>query len=363
MAEGDNDDDNKTEEPTYKRLEDAREKGQIPSSKEINTLFLFFALTLLMGMLAPGLSRNLVASLSPFLTRPEDISGDFGNLHVLLGHVLEEMGLVLAVPMLMFVIAALAAGGMQTRFNVSLENITPKLEKISLIKGFGRMFSMKSVMEFVKGIIKITIASIIATMAVWPGLDHLHQLTNSDTRDILAFIMMLTMRLLTGIVIAMFLFAILDYLYQRFMFIKSMRMTKQEVRDEYRQQEGDPTVKQKLKSIRAEKARKRMMAAVPTADVVITNPTHFAVALKYDPGTMQAPVVVAKGVDKVAFRIREIAEEHKVMVLRNPPLARALYDNTDVDDTIPLEYYKAVAQVIGYVYKLKGRVLRPPEKR
>lgn len=363
MADGDSDQENKTEEPTYKRLEDARKKGQIPSSKEINTLFLFFALAMFFAVMAPHLSRNLVATLSPFLTRPEDISADLGNLHVLLGHVLMETGMVIGAPLLMFVIAALSAGGLQTRFNFSLENITPKLEKISIIKGFGRMFSMKALVEFLKGMIKITLAGIVATVAVWPSLDELQRMTDTDTRDITALILALTKRMLLWIVIMMFLFAILDYLYQRFMFMKSMRMSKQEVRDEYRQQEGDPMVKQKLKSIRAERARKRMMANVPTADVVITNPTHYAVALKYDAGTMQAPVVVAKGVDKVAFRIREIAEEHKIMVMRNPPLARALYDNTDVDDTIPLEHYKAVAQVIGYVYKLKGRVLRPPSQR
>jgi flagellar biosynthetic protein FlhB len=363
MAEDDNDQENKTEEPTYKRLEDARKKGQIPSSKEINTLFLFFALALILGMMSPGLSRSLYSTLSPFLTRPEDISADLGNLHILLEHVLAETGMVMAAPFLIFVIAALAAGGMQTRFNFSLENITPKLEKISIIKGFGRIFSKKAFVEFLKGIIKIIIAGVVAIIAVRPSLSMLQSLTDEDTRDILSLLMHLTMRLLIGLLIVMFLLAILDYLYQRFSFLKSMRMTKQEVRDEYRQQEGDPMVKQKLKSIRAEKARKRMMAAVPNADVVITNPTHFAVALQYDPATMQAPVVIAKGVDKVAFRIREIAEEHKIMVLRNPPLARALYDNTDVDDTIPLEYYKAVAQVIGYVYKLKGRVLRPPAKK
>jgi flagellar biosynthetic protein FlhB len=363
MSGDDSDQDNKTEEPTYKRLEDARKKGQLPTTKELNTLFLFLTLALVLGMLAPSLSRSLVATLSPFLTRPEDISVDFGNLQILLMHVLAETGIIMGVPLLMFMLAALAAGGMQTRFNISAEPLIPKLEKLSLIKGFGRIFSMKSLVEFLKGLIKITIAGTVATMAVWPSKDMLQGLPDEDTRDILVMMMTMTMRLLLGVIIVMFFLALLDYLYQRFVFMKSMRMTKQEVRDEYRQQEGDPMVKQKLKAIRTERSRKRMMAAVPMADVVITNPTHYAVALQYDPAVMQAPVVVAKGTDKVALRIREIAEEHKVMVLRNPPLARALFASTDVDDTIPLEYYKAVAQVIGYVYKLKGRVLRPPTKK
>lgn len=363
MSEGDNDQENKTEEPTQKRLDDARQKGQIPSSKEINTLFLFFTLALLLVMLAPSLARGLVNALAPFLTRPDDISSDFGNLHRVFGQVLKEAGMAMAVPFLMFVVAAIAAGGLQTRFNVSLESITPKLEKISILKGFGRMFSKKAVVEFLKGLFKISIASIVAYIAVWPGTTHLQELTDEEPMTILTLIMFLTKRMLIGVVIVMFVLAVLDYLYQRFSFLKSLRMTKQEVRDEYRQQEGDPLVKQKLKSIRAERARKRMMAAVPDADVVITNPTHFAVALKYDAATMEAPIVIAKGVDKVAFKIREIAEENKIMVMRNPPLARALYDNTDVDDTIPLEYYKAVAQIIGYVYKLKGRALRAPVKK
>ncbi|MBY0356192.1 MAG: flagellar biosynthesis protein FlhB [Rickettsiales bacterium] len=362
MAEDDNDQDSKTEEPSQKRLEDARKKGQIPSSKELNTFFLFATLALVLSTMAASLSRDTMSILSTFISRPEDISSDFGNLHILLEHVVAEMGSVMLVPLFMFMLAALAAGGLQTRFNISAESLKPKLEKISILKGFGRIFSKKGLFEFIKGIFKIVIAGLVAFWAVWPSRLQLQILSDKDTQDILALIMALTKKLLISIVIVMFLLAIVDYVYQRFVHLKSLRMTKQEVREEYRQQEGDPHVKQRLKSIRAERARKRMMAAVPDADVVITNPTHFAVALRYDAGKMEAPIVVAKGVDKVAFKIREIAEKNKVMVMRNPPLARALYDNTDIDEKIPLEYYKAVAQIIGYVYKLKGRTIRPPEK-
>jgi flagellar biosynthetic protein FlhB len=154
----------------------------------------------------------------------------------------------------------------------------------------------------------------------------------------------------------------MDYLYQRFEFMKSMRMTKQELKDEYKQQEGDPLIKQRLRQIRRDRARVKLAESVPKADVVITNPTHYAVALKYDSATMNAPVIVAKGIDNIAKRIREIAEENKIIIMRNPPLSRLLYDNGEVDQEIPLQYYQAVAKIIGYVYKLRGMELKPRGK-
>jgi flagellar biosynthetic protein FlhB len=166
----------------------------------------------------------------------------------------------------------------------------------------------------------------------------------------------MTSRLLIGILVVLFVIAVIDLVYQRMEHYKKMRMTKQELKDEYKQSEGDPHVKAKLRQLRQEKARARMMQAVPTADVVITNPTHFSIALKYNPDEMDAPVLVAKGVDELAFRIREVAKEHKVAIVENPPLARVLFDKVDVDQAIPPEHYKAVAEVISYVFRLKGKL-------
>ena len=182
-------------------------------------------------------------------------------------------------------------------------------------------------------------------------------MVTGDIFGLLDFILAVAARLMIAMCCIQLIIALIDFIYQKFEYIQNLKMTKQEIKDEYKQQEGDPMVKQKLRAIRRERVRNRMMEAVPESDVVITNPSHYSVALKYDSKTMNAPIVVAKGVDKVALKIREIAEQNDIMIMRNPPLTRLLYDHADVDEEIPLEYYKAVAQVIGYVYRMKGMEL------
>ena len=190
-------------------------------------------------------------------------------------------------------------------------------------------------------------------------MPHIIQLPNSsDRRRMLLFLAMLAMRMTIGVAIAMFFIALFDVLWQRFQYMKSLRMSRQEIRDEYKQSEGDPAIKQRLRRLRQERARKRMMSAVPKADVVITNPTHFAVALQYDNKKMKAPMVVAKGQDLIALRIRDVAKDNKVPVMENPPLAHALYDSTDIDQEIAFHHYEAVAKVISYVYQLKGKKMK-----
>lgn len=354
MAE-DQDDSQKTEEPTHKRLEDARKKGQIVRSREINNFLILFVFGLIITAFAPPLMRQISAVLAPFITRPEQLMVDAGGLQRLTTHLTTEIGAIVALPALMAILAALGAGFMQSRFNTSWEPLIPKLEKISPLKGLKRMFSMTSVVEFLKGIIKITIVGVVATLAIMPYFDYLPSLPSEDMADILNFLGTLVRRMIIGVLIVVFLIAILDYLYQRYEFIKKLRMTKQELKDEYKQQEGDPHIKQKLKQIRMERARSRMMASVPQADVVITNPTHYAVALKYEPETMRAPILVAKGNDTAAQRIKDIAYEHKIPVLRNPVLARAIYADVEIDMAIPQQHYLAVAKIISYVYRLKGK--------
>lgn len=356
MAEGGEDDSQKTEEPTHKRLDDARKKGQLVNSREVNSFFILLAFTVVLVGLLPGLMKHTFIEFAPFITSPEDFMVDSGNSFRLTANVVVmKMFLILALPFAIVVAFALAAGFLQSQFNISWEPIGFKLERVSPLKGFKRIFSMRSVVEFIKGILKISIVGAVAYLAVEPSLIYMRLMPDEDIPDIMAYFSSVNSRMLIGITAMMFLIAVLDYLYQRWEFMKNLRMTKQEIKDEYRQQEGDPHIKQKLRAIRRERARKRMMAEVPKSDVVITNPTHFAVALKYDEMAMQAPIVMAKGADKVAFRIREIAEEHKIPVVRNPPLARALYDNAEIEQEIPFEHYQAVAKVIGYVYKLKGK--------
>ena len=257
----------------------------------------------------------------------------------------------------LLMLAALGASFVQQGWLISAEGLKPKWSKISPVSGFKRIFSVRGLVEMVKGIAKIAIVGGISCLAVLPMLGGIEQWVGLDVESMLATASGLTVRLLLGVVAAVLVIAGLDYAYQWWNHHKQLRMTKQEVRDEGKQQEGDPLVKGKIRAIRAERARKRMMQAVPEADVVVTNPTHYAVALKYDDQCMSAPRLVAKGADNVALRIRQVASEHDVPIVENPPLARALYAGVELDHEIPEEHYRAVAQVISYVMKLKGRVL------
>lgn len=252
--------------------------------------------------------------------------------------------------------AAILGPTMQIGLLLSTDVIKPDISKISIAKGFGRIFSMRSVVEFLKGLLKMIAIGAVGFTLVAPYLDSVEHSITMSPIDIIYETKSLTIRMMIGILIALLAIALADFLYQRWEFMKQMRMTKQEVKDEYKQTEGDPFIKGKLKQMRMEKARQRMMQNVPKADVIITNPTHFSIALKYDPDTSDAPIVIAKGVDDVAFRIREIAKQHDIILFENPPLARTLYDTVDIDQAIPEELYKAVAEVISYVYKKKGKI-------
>jgi flagellar biosynthetic protein FlhB len=354
-------DQEKTEEPSYKRLEDARNKGQIYQSREVNSFLLLFTFALIMGWSLPDLFVETGALLTMFITQPDMIVTGGGGMQRLLSHTFIEMSAILAMPLLALMVAAIAGSVVQKPLILSAEPIIPKWEKISLTKGLKRLFSMRSVVEFLKGIVKIVIVGIIATMAVWPDRKQLLRLADTEMHEMLLLTHEMVMNMLIGILVALFFIALIDYIYQRYDYMKNLRMTKQEVRDEYKQQEGDPVIKQRIRALRMERARKRMMANVPTADVVITNPTHYAVALQYDSDTMNAPKIVAKGQDKVALKIREVAKENNVPIVENPPLARALYPS-NLDEEVPLEHYKAVAAVISYVYKMKGKAIRPRTK-
>lgn len=356
MAE-EQDESQKSEEPTHKRLEEAFKKGQVATSREVNSFMMLLVFTFILLWLIPGMMKNIQMEMLPYITQVDDIPADPGGLARILGKTIGDFGLMMAGIFALAVVAAVFASLLQNPFHITMDPIQPKLEKISPLKGWKRLFSLRSIVEFIKGIVKISIVGGVAFIAIWPMFDQLKQLPDREIPVLLDYLAVIAGRMLIGVCIAMFFIAILDYLYQRYEYIKSLRMTKQEIKDEYKQQEGDPLVKQRLRSLRMERARQRMMSAVPTSDVVITNPTHFAVALTYEALSMQAPKVVAKGADLIAFRIREIAKASNVPIVENPPLARALYDSVDLDEEIPLEHYKAVAEVISYVFKLKGKLM------
>ncbi len=356
MAE-DDDDASKTEEPTQKKLDEAKKKGQMISSREINHFFMILALTFFVMAIAPMMGKQGITLLSPFITHPESIRMGSAEVSRLMRHVAIGAMALLAMPLLVTFIAAIAPAVVQKKWVFSAENMKPKLSKISPLSGFKRVLGLKAIIEFIKNLLKLVVVAIVAVMVALPFKEQIAGAMRGQKLHMMELAQHIAGKMLIGACIVLFLLSIFDYFYQRQVFLKQMRMTKQELKDEYKQQEGDPHIKGKLRAIRRDKARKRMMANVPKADVIITNPTHYSVALKYDSTTMPAPVVLAKGTDEVALRIREMGEKHKVPVMRNPPLARVLYDTTEIDDEIPIEHYQAVAKVIGYVYKLKGKTI------
>lgn len=360
MAEGEQDPEQKTEDPTRKRLEEAHKRGQVVTSREVSSFFLLLTLTLIVVALLPYLLGRTKILITPFIEKPDLLLADRMGLGGLLADTVFEGLLIALIPLFAALLASIGSSYLQHGHVMTVESMKPKLNRISPIAGWKRIFSMRSIVEFIKGLIKIAIVSIAIWLAVKPDIGTIKTLVDDDLLAILLFLSKLSVKLLVAVCVCMFFIAALDYMYQRYEFMKNMRMTKQEVKDEYKQSEGDPHVKQRLRAIRTERARKRMMAAVPQSDVVITNPTHYAVALKYTSGEMKAPTVVAKGIDFIALNIRKLAEEHDIPVVRNPPLARALYDNVDIDSEIPVVHYKAVAEVISYVYRLKGKL--PPVK-
>jgi flagellar biosynthetic protein FlhB len=347
----------KTEEPTHKKLEEARKKGQGVTSREVNHWFILLGGTILVAAIAPGMMGQMAKSMQPFIERPHTMSTTAADAAGGVGAIAMDILLAMAPMMGLFVVAALAAGFVQRGFNASWEPVKPELKKISPLAGVKRLFALKSFVEFLKGIFKITIVAVIGYLIVVPAIeDELVQLPRKGIDEMMALIYSLVLQLLIGVVAVMSVIAGLDYMYQRFEFMKQMKMTRQEVRDELKQTEGDPQVRARIRQLRHERSRQRMIAAVPEADVVVTNPTHFAVALKYDGGGMEAPSVVAKGADEVARRIREVAEENDVPLVENPPLAQALYASVEVGDEIPFEHYQTVAEVISYVWRLKGKM-------
>lgn len=350
------DDEQKTEEPSQKRLDDARKKGDVPRSQEAKHVAMFGG-ALAVTMLLTGL---LATTMLPMATRlwgdAQDFTLDTGGAHRLATDLVFRVGLILAPSLALLFVAALVGGIGQGRPTISWDKVAPKWSKLSPMGGFKRLFGMSTFVEFGKTLAKFAIVSVVAVTVVWPYSRRLEDVLFADPNMLTALIGGLIVKLLLAVTIIVAILAGADYLYQRFAFMKRMRMSRQDLKDEYKQSEGDPHVKGRIRQIRIERSRRRMMAAVPAADVVLMNPTHYAVALKYEHGQMAAPRVVAKGVDALALRIRGLATEHGVPVVENPPLARALYAACDIDEEVPAEHYAAVAEVIGYVMRLRSRL-------
>jgi flagellar biosynthesis protein FlhB len=279
-----------------------------------------------------------------------------GMIPRLLIEVLQQMGLILAPVFMIAVVIGVTSNIMQVGFLFSTESIQLKLEKIDPIKGFKRIFSMRAIVELLKSILKISVVGLVTFFVIWQRMDEIMLLSQKTVGAALATISDITVTVGIYASIALLFIALLDYLYQKFDFEKNIRMSKQDIKDEYKNIEGDPLIKSKIKQKQREMSMQRMMQEIPKADVVITNPTHYAIALRYDEEKLEAPFIVAKGVDYVAQKIKYVAKENDVVMVENRPLARALYDQADIGQAIPEELFKAVAEILAFVYKTKGKI-------
>ncbi len=354
----DQDKSEKTEEPTAKRIDDAFKDGTVPKSQEVNHWFMLAGATAVLGLLTGDIANGVIANFTRFLESPHAISTDPGALVQMAGGLGFKILGFLAMPLLVLVGAALAGNLLQHRLVFSAKKMVPDLSKLSPLAGAKKIFGTKGAIDLLKAVAKIVIVGGLVISIVWPDLAILRHTSAMDLTSVVAFIQHEALMMALAVLAVMALVAIADTFYQRYDWFENLRMSVKDLKDESKQSEGDPQVKAKIRQLRGERARTRMMAAVPDADVVITNPTHFAVALKYDAEAMGAPKVVAKGQDNIALRIREVAEENNVPIVENPPLARGLFAGADLDREIPGEFFKAVAEVIGYVMRLQGKLAR-----
>jgi flagellar biosynthesis protein FlhB len=350
MAE---DTDDKTEEPTQKRLDDALAKGDVAKSQEVNTWFIIAGGTLILSTFSGSIGGGILTPLRNLIANAGQLRVD-GAALLALGNTLTYAVIgAIGVPLLMLALAAIAGNMIQHRLVWSTESLTPKFSKVSPGAGFKRIFGKQALANFAKGLFKLIALGVVMMAVLWPERHRLESFLHFDPSAILAVSTNLTVQLMGAVVAMLAAVAIGDYFFQYRDWYGRQRMSLQEIKDEFKQSEGDPHIKGRIRQLRVQRMKKRMMAAVPKASVIITNPTHYSVALSYDRG-MAAPVCVAKGVDNVAFKIREIARKHEIPIVENVPLARALYATVDIDEEIPVEHYHAVAEVIGYVMRLKN---------
>jgi flagellar biosynthetic protein FlhB len=344
----------KTEDPSSKRLEDAHKKGDVAKSQELTTWFMLGGSALVFAMLGPSTSSALMLSLKSMVANADLYEIGGAALTNWWWGIAGSILLVSLIPLVIMAACGVIGNLIQHRPLLSLDPISPKFERVNPLAGAKRLFSSESLVNFVKGLVKLGVVGAAIFYVVWPEQNRLETMMTLDPMLILNDFNELGLKIFFASMAAVTIIAGADVFYQRQKWWKKHKMTLQEMKDEYKQMEGDPKIKGRLRQLRQERGRQRMMQAVPDATVIVTNPTHFAVALKYD-RQMAAPLCVAKGADDVAMRIREMATKHNVPIVENPPLARALFAAVDINETIPTEHFKAVAQVIGFVMRLKDK--------
>ncbi|SDW27296.1 flagellar biosynthesis protein FlhB [Paenibacillus sp. CF384] len=346
----------KTERATPKKRQDARKKGQTAKSPEIPAALILFFVFLSFIMMGDYYKVRLMRMFGLLLEQKLLMQVTTDNVVTLFSDLMMQGFMLLAPIFAITVIVAILGNYAQIGIIFTGEPLMMKFSKISPLKGFKQIFSLHSVVEFVKNILKLLLIGFMVYWILWSELDVIMQLATVSIGGIFSFIARVTIKLGLFIGAILAVLAIFDYLFKRYEHEKSLKMSKQDIKDEYKKAEGDPLIKGKIRERQRRMALQRMMQDVPKADVVITNPTHFAIAILYEGSKMEAPKVIAKGMDFVALRIKEVAKEHGVIMMENRPLARALYDRTEIGDTVPVDLFQAVAEVLAYVYKLKKKV-------
>jgi len=348
------DDAEKTEEPTQKKIDDAKLEGNVPRSQDASgffTLAVAVAATFaLMGLIHDRLDKLYIyyhSLMGTELTKTVVFDIGFNSLKELLFMIVPLASIV--------ALSGIIAGVLQFGFNFTTKPIEPKLSKMDPIKGFGKLFSMKKVIEGVKITAKVAIIFSVAFYFLLEFTKELSTVINFSLIMQLEWLRDKVIILVSVMLILLFILGFIDLLIVRYQYFKDLKMSKQEIKDEYKNMEGDPQVKARIKRVQMEMAQKRMMQDIPSADVIITNPTHYSVAIRYDKGKENAPRIVAKGIDHLALKIREIGRENLIQIVENPPLARELYKSCDIDTTIPDTLYKAVAEVLAFVYQAKNK--------
>ena len=346
--------DQKTEEPTSKRITDTEEKGNFAHSREINSSFILLAALLGFMILGEQSTRHVMGSWTEMFSQSWTLQLTTEELFKVTVNSMKAF-LKIAAP---FLILVMLAGLMSNLIQIgglrfSSHPLIPKFSKLSPLKGFGRIFSKNSLMELFKSLFKVGIISVISYFVIKSHWKEIPPLMGFGVGQILSFMGFVALEIIFHVLLVMIFLSLLDFAFQKFTYLENLRMTKQEVKEERKETDGNPQIKQRIRTVQMEMARKRMMAAVPEADVIVTNPTHISVAIKYDTLNFAAPIVVAKGVGPIAMRIREIAKENDIPLVEDKPLARTLNKTVEVGQMIPASLYKAVAEILAYVYKLK----------
>ena len=350
----------KTESASPKRRSEARKRGQVPRSRDLTTALVMVAGAALLMNASGDIVSGAQQLMHNSLSLNADVLVDSTQLPMILGQTYgKAMHLILPV-LLGLVVMAIVAPMLLGGWNFSAQAAVPDLNRINPLTGLGRIFSLNSLVELLKSLLKLIVLAVVAATAWWAMRGELIGLSDEPSMQGLAHAGKLFTHSFAYLCGAMLLIALLDVPYQLWQYEKQLRMTKQELRDEYKESEGRPEVKARVRQIQREMSRRRMMEQIPTADVIVTNPTHYAVALKYVVDKSRAPIVVAKGADQIALAIRELGKQNRIPILEAPPLARALYRSTELDHEIPTTLYAAVAQVLTYVYQLRQYRSGPP---